>query len=255
MDDSWQLLGEIAHCPIAKSIRSGASLDSPCHKIVCLQAGSSFQVPEPWSGRIDSAPILFISSNPSIDREEKYPDESWEDSKAIDFFQERFTSPDGWVINGRALLRTGLRSRGVSYWGHARNRTGEILQRKIKPGIDFALTEVVHCKSRKEQGVPEALNFCIERYLQRVLSISAARVLIIYGKHAKDAVRRRYASLMVPQPHGLSLASIGDIQRMLVFLPAPNERGSLKKLKANVGDEGLSMIRAHLETGCPTSHF
>ena len=46
---------------------------------------------------------------------------------------------------------TGSRSRGVSYWGHARNRTREILQREIKPGIDFALTEVVHCsKSRKE---------------------------------------------------------------------------------------------------------
>jgi hypothetical protein len=129
------------------------------------------------------------------------------------------------------------------------------LQRKIKAGIDFALTEVVHCKSRKERGVPEALNFCVERYLQRVLTISAASVLIIYGKHAKDAVRRRYGTLMVPQPHGLSLASIGDTQRMLVFLPAPNERGSLKKLKANVGDEGLSMIRAHLEAGCPTSRL
>lgn len=45
----------------------------PCREIVEYQQrerGStrydSFQLPEPWVGQIDRAPILFVSSNPSI---------------------------------------------------------------------------------------------------------------------------------------------------------------------------------------------
>jgi hypothetical protein len=131
----------------------------PCHTVVSLQAGKSFQVPEPWSGHIDIAPLLFVSSNPAIDELEVYPDESWEVGKAIDFFPRRFTSEDGWVIDGRALQQSGARGRGVSFWGHARNRAREIFQREVAPGVDFALTEVVHCKSLKERGVAMALDF------------------------------------------------------------------------------------------------
>jgi len=108
MSDLRQLLGEIAHCPVAKAIRLGDSpVSAPCHNVVSLQAGKSFQLPEPWSGQIDTAPLLFVSSNPAIDELEVYPDESWEDGKTTDFFQKRFTSEDGWVIDGRALQQGG----------------------------------------------------------------------------------------------------------------------------------------------------
>ena len=43
-------------------------------------------------------------------------------------------------------------------------------------GLDYALTEVVRCKSRQERGVPEALGTCSSRYLARTLELSAARV-------------------------------------------------------------------------------
>jgi hypothetical protein len=53
MGDFHELLGAIAHCAIANAIRSGVSPDSaPCHKVVNLQPGSSFQLPEPWSGQL-----------------------------------------------------------------------------------------------------------------------------------------------------------------------------------------------------------
>ncbi len=244
-----QLLNEIAHCSIANAIRSEDSTVSvPCGKIVHLQTGTSFQLPEPWSGQIDTAPLLFISSNPSINELEVYPDESWEDLKTIDFFQSRFTSENAWVVAGRALQRSGSRSRGVAFWGHARNRAREILRREIKPGIDFALTEVVHCKSRKEIGVAEAQNFCSQRYLDKVISVSAAKVLIVYGKCAEAAIRDYRGSVIVPQEHGLSLVSIGGKLRILVFLPHPNNRGSQKTLIANIGDKGLSSIRAHISS-------
>lgn len=251
MDDFRQLLSEISHCSVADAIRSGSSpVAVPCHKIVGLQTGSLFQLPEPWSGQIDIARLLFISSNPSINELEEYPEKSWELHRTTDFFHNRFTSPVGWVVDRRALLRNGLRSDSVRFWGAARDRTAEILQKgrdAVKPGIDFALTEVVHCKSKKERGVSEALHFCSERYLERVLFISAAKVLIVYGRLAKDAVHRRFDSLMSPLPNGLSLVSIRDNPRILVFLPHPNAIGPLKSLRDNVGDDGLSLIRAHLK--------
>jgi hypothetical protein len=120
------------------------------------------------------------------------------------------------------------------------------LQREVTPGVDFALTEVVHCKSLKERGVPEALDFCSERYLERVIAIAAANVLIVYGKHAADAIRGRFGSVMLPLEHDLSIMSVRGIPRMLVFLPHPNRPGPMKTLEARVGGGGLKLIRAHI---------
>jgi hypothetical protein len=73
-----------------------------------------------------------------------------------------------------------------------------------------------------------------------------AKALIVYGKHAKETVLLHFGSSLVALPNGLSMVSVRDTPRMLVFLPAPNERGSLKTLKANVGDDGISLLRSHL---------
>lgn len=207
--------------------------------------GTTFQLPEPWSGQIDIAPLLFISSNPSIDELEEYPDQFWGLSRTIDFFHNRFTSDAGWVNDGLCVLqRNGSRGKWVRFWASARGRASEILGKKrneIVPGVDFALTEIVHCKSRKEEGVNEAQDFCSERYLKRVLSISAAKVLIVYGKPAREAIHRCLGPVM-----NLSLVAVGNCQRMLVFLPGPNARGPRKTLEANIGQDGLSRIRTHL---------
>jgi hypothetical protein len=96
MADVRGLLGEIVHCSVANEIRFGTSISCPCHKIVRLQTSASFQLPEPWSGQIDVAPILFISSSPSIDELELYPDQSWDSDRTADFFYNRFNSSAGW---------------------------------------------------------------------------------------------------------------------------------------------------------------
>lgn len=250
MSEVQQLLSEIAHCSIANEIRSGNShVSLPCREIVSVQMGVVFQLPEPWSGRIDIAPILFISSNPSIDEREDYPDASWESSRTADFFSNRFAPASGWVKDGLySRQRDGSWSKDwVRFWASARGRSREILQRKIEPGIDFALTEVVHCKSRRECGVSEARDECSDRYLRRVISVSAAKLLIVYGKQAEGVVRRHFGSAMTALGHGLSLILIGDRPRMLVFLPHPNERGSKKTVESNVGTKGLTLIRAHVK--------
>ncbi|WP_263375720.1 uracil-DNA glycosylase family protein [Granulicella aggregans] len=250
MSELQQLLGEISHCPVVREIRLGNSTSScACRQIVSVQTGADFQVPEPWSGQIDIAPLLFISSNPSIDEHEDYPYASWEFSKTADFFSNRFALASGWVKDGLYPRQIdGSWSKDwVRFWASARGRSREILQRKIEPGIDFALTEVVHCKSRREYGVSEARDECANRYLQRVISVSAAKLLIVYGKQAEGVVRRHFGPAMTALGHGLSLILIGDRPRMLVFLPHPNERGSKKTVESNVGTKGLTLIRAHVK--------
>jgi len=115
-------------------------------------------------------------------------------------------------------------------------------------GIDFALTEVVHCKSRQQEGVADALECCSERFLDRVLSISVAHVTIVYGEPAKRAVYRKYGSGMMKWllPEKLAEFHIAAKPRILIFLPAPNERGSEKTLIANIGTEGISIVRSYL---------
>lgn len=250
MESARKLLEEIARCSIACDIRSGSKAHQACSTIVGLQTGDAFQLPEPWSGRIDTAPILFISSNPSIDPLEKYPDESWEAELIIDFFQNRFTSKVGWVNKGLyALRRDGSRTDWVRFWASARSRASEILGKEknaIVPGVDFALTEVVHCKSRNEVGVREAQDCCSNRYLTRVISVAAAEILVVFGEIAADAMRRRFGS-SIEGVNGLCVASMEGKTRVVAFLPHPNERGSKKSIEGSIGTSGLSLIRSHLK--------
>ena len=87
------LLIEISHCPIAKSIIENRSQENPCREIVLsqdIETISDFQLPEPWSGQISIAPLLFLSSNPSISLTEQYPLWSWSDEAITDYFIHRF---------------------------------------------------------------------------------------------------------------------------------------------------------------------
>jgi hypothetical protein len=140
MTEIWELSDEIVHCPIAYEIRSGRSqVSNPCSDLVNVQKGALFQFPEPWSGQIEIAPLLFISSNPSIDEHEDYPDETWSSSRTVDFFSNRFAPGSGWVKDGLyPRQRDGSWSNNwVRFWASARGRAREILQRKIEPGIDL----------------------------------------------------------------------------------------------------------------------
>jgi hypothetical protein len=91
------LLLEIAHCPNFNS-----NEDNPCRTIVQTQPQEDYQLPESWSGDLEHAPILFLSSNPSIGMMEKYPSSSWPDDRIIDFFSHRFGGGlEDWTKDGR----------------------------------------------------------------------------------------------------------------------------------------------------------
>jgi hypothetical protein len=70
---------------------------------------SQLQVPEPWSGELEHALILILSSNPSISTAEIYPRWEWPDEEIADFFGRRFGG-------GRGRLQ-GKQKRGKEEFG------------------------------------------------------------------------------------------------------------------------------------------
>jgi hypothetical protein len=246
------LLHEIVNCPHAKKCLVGNGTENPCHPIVNSQGHQpeQFQVPEPWSGQIERAPILFLSSNPSIGDEEVYPTWAWSDSDVHDYFNHRFGGGhQNWIIDGtKSLKKDGEYSHAVRFWAAVRQRAIELLPGKdVKPGIDYALTEIVHCKSKGEIGVKEAQSQCVETYLMRILELSAAKVIVVLGSNAKQAIQRQFPGQfpICEQILVSEAIEIGGHERIFAFLPHPNARqprsfskclpNELEKLRAYLG--------------------
>jgi hypothetical protein len=244
-----ELLLQIARCELATGGRARSDSSHDCHEIVQLQTADLFQLPEPWTGQMEKAPILFISSNPSINESERYPETNWCDEQVVDFFRNRFAVPDGPAAGLKALLNDGMRTDVVHYWAHARARSSEILQvgkNNVRPGLDFALTEVVHCKSRSEIGVAKARKCCVDRYLRPILAIAAAPVLVIYGSPAAKTFREEFKIEILSA--ALGKCTINEKIRLIAFLPGPAAFHGPKTLLEALGMAGLNQLREHLRT-------
>ncbi len=222
------LLLQITRCPIAAKCLAGQQ--HACSTIVGSQGAvrlNEFHVPEPWSGHIGRAPVLFVSSNPSIDRSEAYPTGNWDDHKRADFFSARFdqrTRP--WIDSRmRPLLATSPqrhRDKGTRFWFATQARATELLRRPAQAGHDFALTEVVHCKSASEVGVAEAFDTCVKNWLRPMIRAAGAKVIVLLGKQAQRAFQETHdivAGVRVTGPR-----RIEGVERIVLQLPHPNAR-------------------------------
>lgn len=211
-------------------------------------------MPEPWVGHIEAAPILFISSNPNLSskrRSEPPPQErperlpgaemlqgehpavrqglrapkpDWQDEELIDRFTSAF---DVWMSGGvRQLGASGTVGKPVPFWRDVKSLADALLGRESVPGWDYALTEVVHCKSSDEVGVVDAAKECVPRYLQRVLALSPAVLLVVLGRPARQAVR---AGLGYGEDRVLSEPmEIAGRTRRLMLLAHPAARGAAR---------------------------
>ncbi|MGE3172234.1 MAG: hypothetical protein AB7O97_06365 [Planctomycetota bacterium] len=243
-DPATDLLLSIARCPNVATCKAGAA-PHHCRRIVAVQTGDldAFQVPEPWSGRIEQAPILFLSSNPGITAEERYPRWNWTDDAIADYFTNRFGGGrEPWILDGnRRLNADGQHSEARPYWSNIKKRATEILGRDPVPGVDYALTEVVHCKSRQEEGVKQALRECAGRYLRPVLQLSAARVVVAVGLK----VRKQLAETLGIRSEG-ALAGpleLAGRERLVLFLGHP-AGPKAKTLAACLSADERRMVRA-----------
>ena len=232
-----ELLLAIVNCPEIDQARADAG--HPCAGIVGLQCAGAWQAPEPWRGHIDTAPILFVSSNPSIRGDAPFPPNGWKEQHIINHYQRCFDD-DGASIPGHIDKAT---YNSVRYWTGARARAKEILGRPAKQGTDFALTELVHCKSEKEKGVAKAHLTCAEHWLDRVIQVSAAAIIVLMGWQARDHCAARWGLDKAQKVH-FDVATPGR-ERAVVILPHPNARGK-RKVADFVTPEELARLRALL---------
>lgn len=79
--------------------------------------------------------------------------------------------------------------------------------------MHFAISEVVHCKSRSEFGVKEAVDLCVEKHLCTVLNNSNAVVICILGDVAKTAFLKHQSMVAQKCPTPI-----------IISLPHPNAR-------------------------------
>ena len=233
----------IARCPIFAATLNGDT--TPCSKVIGFQTercSAPVQLPTPWLGRLDEAPILFIGANPSIGFNEEYPRWDADDEVIVDAFQFAFESSRVWVKDGNKQLQAdGTHSRAVAFWSQVKSRAREILDRDPTPGVDYAITEIVRCRSQTETGVREALDECTGRWLDDTLRLSPARVIVILGRNAARAFAGKYGV----QDKGLFEANIAGTQRMIVCLPHPAAWGP-KTIVATLGDSAPPKIREYL---------
>lgn len=251
--EARNLLLAITRCPVAEATLRGGRSRARADIVGVQGVGlEEFQIPEPWSGHLATAPVLFLGSNPGYAVSEEYPRRSWSDEEIVDFFENRFGGGRReWVKAGRyTLLQTGEhKERWVRYWAAVRRRAGELLGRDATPGVDYAISEVVHCKSAHERGVGSALEECVPRYLECLISASGARVVVCLGRVADRAVREKWGIADGVAVHGP--VEVGGRPRLFAFLPHPNARGE-RSFAACVSGEDLGRLRAAVGSDTPS---
>lgn len=114
-------------------------------------------------------------------------------------------------------------------------------------GRDYAMTEIVHCKSRNELGVVAALQASTSLHFDRTMGVAAASVIIAVGK-GRAFIRNRYT---VPDTDMLAKRLIAGKERILFFfLPHPSgfEPGP-RSLSGLYSLEEMNMLRQAVASG------
>ncbi len=210
---------QIGRCPNFVEVLSGGQ--NCCKEIVDTQLEEHsesqlltigrkgvFHAPEPWAGNLTKAKIMFLSSNPSIDRNEIFPNLTWPESEALDFSLNRFSNDpnrkygatEGLKIQefDRVKLVSGKISKRVATWSALRNRAAILLDKDSKETsatADYVMTEVVHCKSKNEAGVSSALSTCVSKWFEPMLALSAAKLIVVSGDKAGVSVKTAISKL------------------------------------------------------------
>ena len=230
------------------------SFDQACKAVIHCQEPlnrETHRVPEPWSGHIDRCRILFFGSNPSIDSAEVFPTLIWENENIEDFFENRFAGGHReWVDSKCRVLRTdgthGPTRNWVRFWASCRARASELLGRPARMGEDFAISEVVHCKSKGERKeglrvTDLASEVCSDRYVTRIIAASAARVILPMGVIASREIRRIFSIPADTRFFGPEI--VANVQRFFAFLDHPAGPGRRKKFRAALDRGELDRLR------------
>jgi uracil-DNA glycosylase len=246
----------VARCPIVADCLAGRAVGHPCENLVLSQWPENVsseqraeawprwhQLPEPWLGHLRTARLLFVASNPGhggtipADRLAGHASEKW----------TTWERDDAEIISRSITFSF---DNDVPYWRETRKRAVEVFGDGVRPGIDYALTEAVRCKSPGEtEAVGSARGVCSRNYLRATILLSGARVVLGMGSHARIALTK-----VVPLDDGdgnYHETVVGERQFVVGFLPHPNARipDDQKTLASNFDGEQLRQIRTMIACG------
>jgi hypothetical protein len=249
-DDAVKLLLEIFNCPNVDACLTTGNAAHPCNGIVSSQKKppECFQRPEPWSGELHNSKMLFMGSNPNITETEDFPTKDWPEHDVVDFFLNRYGGK--WVsADLRPRLKNGGRS-DVSRTWQGFVRVAQELLPSARIGKDFAITNLVHCKSSDEHGVKEAKDECAKLYLSKIISASLAKVVIVMGTPAKNIVMEVVCPEVKKYEQSRCMPKlIGGHERHFVFLPHPTARymsSEEKTIRGKLTEHTVNMLRTTL---------
>ena len=220
---------DILHCELLGAARS--DIAHPCAKAAgWYQASSDGRryPPDPWMGHLAGARILFVGSNPAAGEQGALPgpDEAItsgaRDDVLLAYYDGAFDAGQvPGVVDGTVYVdETGNRqSSRYSVW--AKRIAGELLgnEELLRPGVDYAMTEVVHCASKDQFGTWDAAQTCAERYLSRLLEVSCAGVVVVAGAVAQWAFTEMLGVALGEGMWGPGL--LAGRERVVLILPHP----------------------------------
>lgn len=210
-----KLFWQIINCGLTNCTNP---LNKDCYPIYQSQSCASinsFHIPEPWNGNIEDSPILFLSINPGYSRDELYPrlgfpywtkpgasGVSFDCDKVEDFFEHRFDETgyprnpqylqyvqhtNGHKFSIRMEDGTWHSLKGRAFWGYTKQIADKILGRDSIMGQDFALTELVHCKSKKTGVLSKGcFQQCALNCLNSILSVANnLEYIVVIGSPTK----------------------------------------------------------------------
>jgi hypothetical protein len=177
---------------------------------------------------------------------EAYPVAGWPDEDIAQYLGRRFDQaviPRPFARDGRHLQLDGqYAARPTHFWVSVHSRAVELLGPGADPSRNYVMTEVVHCKSSGETGVASAAPTCASRYLDKILSLTAAPVVVVVGKQAHAMLKLWFPGLCDP-PY-LCTVELGGKLRELVFVWHPASRRNGKTIAGLHGAESLDRLRA-----------
>lgn len=259
--DSKELMMNILRCGL-----SCADEKSPCHSIWEAQGCREvrdFHLPEPWNGDVENASALVVSINPRITPGELFPRfgcDFWLDkagkldpNRADDFFRNRFegyfvTHEKGTCFKVRHEDGS-MRNPGGHYWTQVHHAVQVLLNRlEIVPGRDYALTEVVHCKTLRENAAAECCNYCAGKWFEQILCLAKkAKAILVLGNLARIYVSKK-VGINAPQSYRRYQVSIGGTDRICVFADHPASFGGGIDFQA-LGRAMTTEINPNITTG------
>ena len=196
MQDERKLLIDICRCPNIKDVLINKNFNNPCFQTVKSQNVDfdNFQVPEPWSGDITQANIVFLLCNPSISENENFPTHKNKDEELEDFFINRHNgNRPGKFIDGNIVVYANNKTKVNRTLSEIKKIAEHIFGKKCKPGKDYAQLEITHCKTLNKLGMSKnSTNECVSKYFLKTIKFIKAKLIVSCGTDSLDTINKKF---------------------------------------------------------------